>query len=84
MVSSPKANAVLYFTDGIPWISALALNSYQGIPSHAIKPIDSPKSHPMKLAVDTFSVSLFGYLSRRKTFVKTLQAPLFKEIPNVH
>ena len=46
--------------------------------------IDSPKSHPMKLAVDTFSVSLFEYLSGQKTFVKTLQAHLFKEIPNVH
>ena len=75
---------VLYFTDAIPWISAFAPNSYQGIPSHAIKPIDSPKSRPMKLAVDTFSVSLFGYLLRQKIFVKTLQAHLFKEIPNVH
>ena len=62
MVSSPKANGVLYFADAIPWISASVLNRYRGIPSHAIKPIDSPKSHPMKLAVDTFSVSLFGYL----------------------
>ena len=76
--------AVLYFADAIPWISAFVLNSYQGIPIMQLNLIDSPKSHPMKLAVDTFSVSLFGYLSRRKTFVKTLQAPLFKEIPNVH
>ncbi|MEC7087716.1 MAG: hypothetical protein VXW83_09905, partial [SAR324 cluster bacterium] len=62
LVSSPKANAVLYFADAIPWISAFVLNRYQGIPIMQLNLIDSPKSHPMKLAVDTFSVSLFRYL----------------------